>query len=327
MKVHLNITGKLTFILVLFSAVLLAGVGVLAYTSGQAGLQQAATSELLTRALEKQAALDQWITMARTDIATQAGSPVVAELAAALLEAAPGSPQAQAARDRLVSEFQPHVGPANEFTDLYFLEAESGQALAATEPGEEGKFKENMSFFINGKNAPYVSEMYYSVTLGRPAMTASAPVVAADGRLLGVLAGHLDLDIMNTLISLRSGLRQTDDAYLLNITGLLVTQPRFASTTILQPFLKTEAAKRCLEGNSGVISADDYRGIPAIISYRWLPERQMCLIVTIDQAEAYAPSLAFGRTIVLTGGLALALSVALAVALARTFTRPLLALQ
>ena len=328
MKVHLNLTTRLVLIFVLFATVLLGSVGALAYTSGQAGLRQAATSELLTRALEKQAALDNWISVARTDIATQAGSPVAAELAAALLAAAPGSLQAQAAHDRLVREFQPYVGPTHKFTDLFFLEAESGQVLAATDPSEEGKFKENRSYFINGKRTPYVSEMYYSLTLGGPAMTAAAPVVAADGRLLGVLAGHLDLEVLNTLISRRTGLHQTDDAYLLNTTGLLVTQPRFISAPILlQPMLKTEAINRCLGGNSGVISDDDYRGVPAIMSYRWLPERQMCLIVKIDQAEAFAPSLAFGRTIVLTGGLALVSAIVLAIVLARSFTRPLLALQ
>jgi PAS domain S-box-containing protein len=328
MKLHLNITGKLTLILVFFGTVLLGGLGALAYTSGRAGLKEAATSELLTRAIEKQAALDNWITAARTNIAAQAVSPIIAEQAAALLSAAPGSPEALAAHDRLVTEFQPHVGSSVGFTELFFIEAETGQVFAATDPSEEGKFKENLSFFINGKSAPYVSEMYFSVALGRPAMTAAAPVISDDGRLLGVLAGRLDLDILNTLINRRTGLHQTDDAFLTNSIGLLVTQPRFISDPgILQIALKTEAVRRCLGGNSGVISADDYRGVPALISYRWLPERQMCLIVKIDHAEAFAPSLAFSRTVALTGGLALVFSIAAAIMLARRFTRPILDLQ
>ena len=328
MKNQLNITAKLTLLLVLFSAALLGSVGALAYINGQTGLQQAATSELLTRALEKQASLDRWISAARIDIAAQAESPVVAEQAAALLVAAPGSPEFQAAHDQLINKFQPHTGSETSFTELFFVEADTGQVLAATDPNEEGKFKENLSFFINGKNEPYVSEMYYSVTLGRPAMTAAAPVISEDGRLLGVLAGRLDLDILNTLINRRTGLRQTDDAFLTNSIGLLVTQPRFIlDPGILKKALKTEDVMRCIDGNSGMISADDYRGVPALISYRWLPEKQMCLIVKIDQAEAFAPSLAFSRTIVLTGGLALVIAIALAIGLARTFTRPILALQ
>ena len=47
-----------------------------------------------------------------------------------------------------------------------------------------------------------------------------------------------------------------------------------------------------------MISTLDYRGIPATIVYRWLPERQVCLIVKMDQSEAFAPVAAFGRTLI-----------------------------
>jgi len=177
MKLYLNITGKLVSLLVLLSAVLIGGLGILAYTSGRAGLQEAATSELLTRASEKQAALESWIDMARIMVATKAGDPNLVKQAAALLSAAPGSPEAQAAYNQLAEELQPSIGPETEFTGLFFIGAETGQVLTATDPGEEGKFYENMSFFINGKSNPYVSEMYYSLSLGHPAMTAAAPVM------------------------------------------------------------------------------------------------------------------------------------------------------
>ncbi len=328
MKVHLSIITRLALIFVLFATVLLGGVGALAYIDGQAGLHQAATSELLTRAIEKQAAMDNWLTAARTNIATQAESPIVVEEIAALLASAPGSPEAQIAHDRLVRELQPYIHLETEFTELFFVEAETAQVLAATDPGEEGKFKENRSYFINGKREPYVSEMYYSVALSRPAMTAAAPIKTANGHLLGVLAGRFDLDVLNTFITRRTGLRQTDDAFLTNSIGLLVTQPRFISDPgILQQTLRTEAVKRCLGGNNGVISANDYRGVPALISYRWLPKRQMCLIVKIDQAEAFAPVQNFGFTLLLTGALALLVASGIALALARSFTRPILALQ
>ncbi|MCJ7624140.1 MAG: HAMP domain-containing protein, partial [Anaerolineaceae bacterium] len=327
MKLHLSITGKLTLILVLFSIALLGGLGALAYISGHAELQKAANSELLTLTLEKKAALDNWINSTRVNITTIAESPFIIEQAA-LLAAAPGSPQAQAAHDQLVKEFQPSIHPETKFTEIFFIKAENAQVLASTDPSDEDKFKENLSFFINGKREPYVSEMYFSVILNQPTMTAAAPIIAADGRTLGVLAGQLDLDILNAIISLRTGLRQTDDAYLVNTIGLLATQPRFISdTATLKITIKTEAVKHCLDGSSSVISTDDYRGVPALISYNWLPESQMCLIVKIDQAEAFASSLAFTRSIALIGSLALVISIALAVVLSRSFTRPILDLK
>jgi methyl-accepting chemotaxis protein len=82
-----------------------------------------------------------------------------------------------------------------------------------------------------------------------------------------------------------------------------------------------------LRQTSGTLEADDYRGVPAIISYRWLPERELCLIVKLDQAEAYAPARKFGEAVFAISILALSIAAALAVTLSRSLTRPILALQ
>src|SRR3990172_8702346 len=208
------------------------------------------------------------------------------------------------------------------------IDPQAGQVIAATNPGEEGKFKEDRPFFINGKIGPYVQNLYYSVALQGPAMTAAAPLRTPDGRLLGVLAGRLDLAEMNAIINRRTGLRQTDDAYLVNTSSLFVTQPRLITDpAVLQRGVHTEAVNRCLAGNSGVIEVEDYRNVPAIVVYRWLSERELCLVVKMDQSEAFVPTRAFGGTIAAIGALALLVAAALAVALARSLTRPILALQ
>ena len=108
-----------------------------------------------------------------------------------------------------------------------------------------------------------------------------------------------------------------------------MTQPRFINDpAVLQLGVHTEHVKRCLARNSGVLFADeDYRGTPVIAVYRWLPERQLCLVVKLDQAEALAPSHTFGQTILFIGSLALLAASLVAIGLARTFTRPVLALQ
>ncbi|MEW5957485.1 MAG: PAS domain S-box protein, partial [Chloroflexota bacterium] len=148
------------------------------------------------------------------------------------------------------------------------------------------------------------------------------------GQLLGVLVGRLDLAEMNTIINRRTGLYQTDDAFLVNTSNLFITQPHFITDpAALQRGAQTEAVKRCLAPGSGVLATEDYRGMLAITVYRWLPERQLCLIVKIDQAEALAPARALGRTLLLMGSLTLLAASALAAGLARTITRPVLVLQ
>jgi PAS domain S-box-containing protein len=271
--------------------------------------------------------LNAWAQDRQLDITALTHSPDLREGVTALV-AAPGSTEAQVARDRLARELQTWARPGQQYLTLLVIEAETGRVIAATDPSEEGKFKEDRPYFINDKNNPYVQNVYYPPASQEATMTAAAPFRSTGGQLLAVLAGHLNLAEMNAIIQRRTGLHQTDDVFLVNTSNLFVTQPRFITDpAVLRRGIHIEAIKRCLAGASGVISAEDYRGVPAIIIYRWLAQRQLCLIVKIDQAEALAPARAFGRTILLIGSLALLAASALAVGLARTITRLVLALQ
>src|SRR5579859_3209522 len=78
MKAKFGIVPKLTLVFVLFATALLAGVGSLTYSRGQAIVQQEVTSELFAVAGGKQAEIDSWANDRQTDIATLAASPDVA---------------------------------------------------------------------------------------------------------------------------------------------------------------------------------------------------------------------------------------------------------
>ena len=323
----MKLTPRLTLTFILYAAGLLSVVGVLAYNSGRNSLRSTTISELSATAIEKQAALNEWVEEKQSEIAALAADPTIIEDASDLMTASPTSTDAQAAHDKFVAKIQPRIA-IGEFTVVMLIDPLSGEVIASTDPSEEGKFKEDRLFFINGRLAPYVQNVYYSTTLQSPSMTASAPLMGADGQLLGVLAGRIDLAEMNIIINRRSGLRQTDEAFLVNTSNLFVTQPHLITDpAVLQRGVHTEAVNRCLTRTSGTLEADDYRGMPAVIIYRWIPERELCLIVKIDQAEAFAPARAFGRTVAAISTLALVVAALLAVALARSLTQPILALQ
>jgi light-regulated signal transduction histidine kinase (bacteriophytochrome) len=66
----------------------------------------------------------------------------------------------------------------------------------------------------------------------------------------------------------------------------------------------------------------DYRGVPVIGAYKWLPEFKMCIITEIDQAEAFGPIV---RLAWIIAGIASVISIAvgfLGLFFARTITRP-----
>jgi len=322
-----KLTPRFTIVFILYAAALLLGVGLLAYNTGRESLRSNTISELEGTALRKESNLNMWVAGKQADLAGLTGDPTIIAQATALMTLVPTSAEFRSSQDMLIASIQPRMA-GNEFLEVSLIHPETAEVVASTTPDEEGKFKGDQQYFVNGKTGPYVDNPYHSDSLQTTAMTASSPLYAVDGKLLGVLAARLDVKSLNTVISRRTNLHETDDAYLVSSSNIFLTQPRLDSDLAgLQNEVRTEDVNHCLQGESGVMEAVDYRNVPSFVAYRWVPDRQLCLIVKIDQAEAYGPISRFGRTIAVISVLGLLIAAALAVGLARTMTKPILALQ
>lgn len=323
----MKLTPRLTLVFIAYALALLLSVGMFAYSNGRSSLRAATASELQSIALEKEAALNRWVQDKQQDIAALAANPTVQQAAARLLSAPPGSAESRAAHDQFMAQVSARLR-SSEFLDISLIHPQTGQVIASTDPTEEGKFKEDRPYFQQGRSAPFVQDLYHSIALQSVAMTAAAPLLTADGQPLGVLAAHLDLRDMNAIFARRTGLHETDDAFLVNTSSLFVTQPRFIeSPAVLRRGIHTDDIRSCLQGQSAVSEVLDYREHPAIVAYRWLPERRLCLVVKLDQTEAYAPARAFGLKIALGSAGALLAAALVGYALSRSVTGPILALR
>ncbi len=323
-----NITPKLTLVFTLFAVTLLLSLTIPTYIRGRISLREASYSELLTTALEKEAALTAWVKDRQHSLEDIAHQTHLRDLMIEWSAADPGSTAADKFHQEIVDNLMNWAGSlGHRYTNLDLIDAETGLVIVSTNPEEEGKYRESQSYFILGKQAANVQNPYYDLASGKPVMTAAAPVFSRDGTTMAVLAGNLNLQEMNEIIQRRSGLHYSDDSFLINPSNLLVTQPRLLpDPAVLQRGFHTEAVTLCLQHNNGVLEADDYRGIPAIIVYRWLPDRQMCLINKIDQHEAYAPVRTLGSSMSLIGGLVLLLGSLAAFFMSRSIARPVLQL-
>lgn len=323
----LGLTPKVTLTFVVFAFMLLMAVGILAYTSGRTSLEQATFSGLTSAAVEKEAALETWISQAQNQIINLSQSPFIREQVAALTYKSQLT-DIESIHDEMVAELTPLVERQDTFVDLLIIEPITGKIIAATNALEEGTFKEDRPYFINGQKGAYVQNVYFSIGCQCPAMTASAPIRSDTGALLAVIAGRLNLVGMGIIINRSSGQYQTADAYLVNTASLLVTQPRMISdAAVLQRGVHTDAVTQCLLQKSGTVQDRDYRDTAAMAAYRWIVERNLCLVVKVDQAEALEPVWNFGRTLLITAGIALLGASILAVTLAQTITHPVLALK
>lgn len=325
---RLALAPKLTLIFVAFAILVLTAFGVPAYYLGREALLEATTADLLSIAIEKQSALDTWIAERVRDIVHLAGTAQIVDGLDELTGATVPGPRGDAARAEISRILGPHVGANGAFEKLRLIEPRAGRIVVSTDALEVDSFREDRPYFTQGRTGVFVQNPYYSLAHAEPVMAIAAPLLDGEGRLVGVIAGQPRLAEVNAIIARRSGQRDTDDAYLVNTSNLFVTQPRLiGDAAVLSRGNYTPLVEECLSGASGGTVALDYRDRRVVAVYRWLPERKMCLVATIDEDEALHVTRDFGRSIVAGALVVLLGALIVATLLARRLLRPVKELE
>ena len=318
----MKLAPKLTILFLLLSIVPTAIVGYLAYENGRRTIVQETIDHLVSINIFKSNELKRWVEDNKSSIEELAQRPLVRQYAAVLAKHDTPDPAYHKAKESIVED---HLKPRLKyggFFELFVMCPRHGLISASTDEKQEGKYRDTYPYFIEGKSRTYIQGVYYSTVLEQPAMTISTPIKDKQGNLLGVLAGRLDLGELSKIISLQTGKSPTEDTYLVNTFNFFVTEPRFGQGYALKKAVRTEGVEAGLSGKDGVGFYKDYRGVPVIGAYKWLPEFKMCIITEIDQAEAFAPIVRLAWVIT---GIASAISIAaglLGLFFARTITRP-----
>lgn len=300
----------------------LATIGYLSYNSGRQSIVNNVESHLESVSTLKEQELQNWVENLEHTMVWVAASPQVSNDAAILANHAPGDPQYLAAHESLVAELK-RTTAMGHISSVSLLDNPSGKIIASSDTTWEGEFREAELYFIQGKNDTYISEIFYSLTMGQPTMAISAPVKDSNGQLVGVLAAHANLEQLSELMLERSGLGETGETFLVNKSNLLITNTVFAPDGAFKKWIFGEGTEWALEGKNGVGLFVDYRGEPVIGAYRWIEDRQLALIAKQDQSEAFAPVTNLRNTIATVAGLILVLAAGLGFLLARQITNPL----
>jgi len=322
----LGLTSRIVLSFVLFAGALLTLAGVLSYRSGSASLETAVATEVLSLAVEKEAALAAAIDERLDDVERISASADLVERVQALTTAARASRKMRAL---ILQELAPNTSGARAtFVEMSVIEPHGGIVLASTTPSQEGRSKIRRPYFANGNIGLHLQVPYYSANLKAPAMVISAPVRSPAGATLAVVAARLSLTALTAIAERRSGQYSTEDTFLFNSSRQFVTQPRFLTEpAVLRRTLDGDLVPRCMSAGNAEMRKLDYRGTPVIAACRWDARHQLGLIVKIDQAEAFLPVRAFARSMTAIGGLALVASLGVALLLARRIVRPVHALH
>lgn len=319
---RLNIAPKLFLTTVGLVVTLVFALGLTTFLFGRQALETTITESLISSSLEKEAAFHNWVDEGLDHVTTIAQDPSIIE-DAVLLSSSDAQKKDEAVQD-LNRRLGIWVGNEKTMETFMVIHPVTGQVLVSTTALELGRYKEDRPYFVNGKTGPFFEYPFYSLSTNDIATIASAPILGEEGELLAVLAGRLHMEDLAKIIHTRTGNVASQEALIVNRANLLVVSPTTAEE--LQPFvtrIDTDAVNLCLEGKSGVINAPDYRNVPVVANYRWLPDAQLCMVVKVNQEEALRPIYDLSETILIISLLAIIGGTLMSLTIARAITQPI----
>lgn len=181
-------------------------------------------------------------------------------------------------------------GLSGYFTEIFIMNTD-GVVVLSTVKDQEGKIFSNQTFFSEGIKGPYINPPIFEPSFSNYSIIISQPLVSQNGKALGVLAGRVNLSTLNDIMSERAGLGETGETYLVNANFAVLTNLRFQETILGKTYIRTDGVTSAIEqqGN-GQASYNDYRDVPVLGVYHWIPELKAAVLAEHDQSEALQTS-------------------------------------
>lgn len=171
------------------------------------------------------------------------------------------------------------------FSSISLIEGGTGRVHLSSDPREHDKIFLYDSVFTEGKKGLFVEEITHSLTLGKSIMRMSAPVALKESEEAWVIVTLIDISNLTSVITNYSGLGETGETYLVNRYSQPIGTSRF-NRGADSPIINSPLVKDCLKGHDGYGLTNNYRNIPVIGVYRYVPKLDFCLVAEVETSEA-----------------------------------------
>ncbi|HEY3304807.1 MAG TPA: methyl-accepting chemotaxis protein [Candidatus Binatia bacterium] len=290
-----TVRGKLTFWFLFLSLGPILAIGIIAYTSSRASLQGEIANKLDAVADNKAYILTAWFKAHLADAGSLSASQAVKDLVSPTfrviypnLAAKTDAERTQRVKDLIVARQE--TNPS--YVDVLIVDSE-GKVLVSSSRilPQEGKNLSELGLAKPiGNELAHVTPVFLSPIAQQHVMMVVSPVHDNNAKVVGRVILEVELRPIDRLIDERSGLGQTGEAVLIDRELRMLTQSRFSEpSTVLQTVPDSNPIRLGLQGNKGHEFFKDYRGVPAIASFRPLPEIGAVLIAKMDASEGLAP--------------------------------------
>ncbi len=213
------------------------------------------------------------------------------------------------------------------FTTLYVFDAE-GLVVASTDADLIGRSFADLDEFELAQKEPHVDSTIHLDEKGREVFDMSVPVFDPNtGEFLGVVTGEVSTKRLNQITTLRDGLGDTGEVYIVDYDQYMITESRFVENAPLNQKVDTFGVQEALEGREGVDTYTDYRGHEVVGAYLGMPEYSWILIAEMDQREAFTAVRNLTWALVVIFVISALVVAAVAAWISQVLARPILSLR
>lgn len=277
----------LTFRAALF-AILLASVPVILVVSigvplGNQYLQRLNESSLESIAKQKEARINEWVEAGTTTL------KIVTENTA-IFQRLLLSTDSRVIETRIANNFMAEVVASDPHIEDLFIYDLEGNVIAASSPRFIGRSVNRQPYFRDSLAADdfYIEPPFFNVAEQRLTLVGTDIVESENKEVLGVLAVILNVNHLNEIMLDRTGLGETGESYLVSPSNhYFLTPSRFEGYPQNRAYF-SEGIDNAIAQQTGSGVYTDYRNIPVIGHYRFLPELQLVMLTEIDAAEGFA---------------------------------------
>jgi signal transduction histidine kinase/CheY-like chemotaxis protein len=211
---------------------------------------------------------------------------------------------------------------SQEVFSRLFIYNIAGEIVVSTDAEDNEGIVRNETFFAAARSPEtLIHASRYHSEHSRPELFITTAVIDARGAVVGHVAGELNFEALNTLLSSPLGSSQTSETYLVDVNRVLLSPT--SENLSVGTRLDSEGITAALRRESSISTYINYRGIRVIGVYRWLPELQIALLAEIEESEALEvssqiQSLSLAVSLLALGGVLIVGSLG-----AQQFTRPI----
>ncbi|NJK99404.1 MAG: HAMP domain-containing protein [Spirulinaceae cyanobacterium SM2_1_0] len=324
-----NLLVQLVSSFLILALAIVALVGYTAFAQARTALKQAAFEQLSVTVDLKAEELNRWLRDQHQLLQTVASLPMVEQAERILLDREADAAAQQRAYRELVATVSSLVAGQPGWQELFLL-SPSRRILVSSQAEQRDRYQSLAQASVLASDGDRsVANVYRAPETGKPRITLATAIDAS--ATPAFWAVHLDLARIDAIIRPPNA-ETASEIYLVSNLGNPLA-PRYAFVRAAQ-FDDAEFADgitsagivAAMQGEDGRSLYDNYRGVPVVGVYQFLPQQDMALLAEAPQAIAFAPARHLALVILAVGG---GLSVLLAIAtvgLGRQIVQPVLAI-